>query len=101
MELGFHQLRRGGRLVFVGAGMEPPSFDPNRMLLNELEVCGSFVYDANGFERAFEMLASGVIPTDLLTEPRDVPLDLLGQALGDLAGGRLARKVMVVPRASE
>jgi threonine dehydrogenase-like Zn-dependent dehydrogenase len=101
IELGFNQLKRGGRLVMVGAGMESPAFDPNRMLLNELEVCGSFVYDADGFQQAFDLLAAGVIPTELLTEPQDVPLDLLGQALGDLAGGRLARKVMVVPQVSE
>ena len=58
MEAGFHQLRRGGTLVLVGAGIEAPSFDPNRMLLNELVVTGSFVYDADGFERALELLAS-------------------------------------------
>ena len=57
MEAGFHQLRRGGRLVMVGAGIEAPTFDPNRMLLNELTVTGSFVYDADGFDRALELLA--------------------------------------------
>jgi threonine dehydrogenase-like Zn-dependent dehydrogenase len=98
IELGFHQLRRGGRLVMVGAGMEAPSFDPNRMLLNELEVCGSFVYDADGFDRSLELLASGAIPTGLLVEPEDVPLGLLSKALSDLASGRTAGKVMVVPQ---
>jgi (R,R)-butanediol dehydrogenase/meso-butanediol dehydrogenase/diacetyl reductase len=43
MEAGFNQLRRGGMLTLVGAGIEPPRFDPNRMILNELRVCGSFV----------------------------------------------------------
>ena len=38
MEVGFHQLRRGGRLVLVGAGIEAPAFDPNRFILNELEI---------------------------------------------------------------
>ncbi|HTT87623.1 MAG TPA: alcohol dehydrogenase catalytic domain-containing protein [Acidimicrobiales bacterium] len=99
MEAGFHQLRRGGRLVLVGAGMEAPSFDPNRFLLNELEVCGSFVYDADGFERALELLASGALPTSVLIEPRDVGLGQISGALGDLAAGRLAGKVMVVPGA--
>ena len=100
MEAGFHQLRRGGRLVFVGAGMEAPSFDPNRMILNELEVTGSFIYDAGGFERALEMLASGLIPADLLIEPEDVPLDRLGETLDALASGKMARKALVVPRLS-
>ena len=34
-------------LVLVGAGIEAPSFDPNRLILNELQVSGSFVYDAD------------------------------------------------------
>jgi (R,R)-butanediol dehydrogenase/meso-butanediol dehydrogenase/diacetyl reductase len=97
IEAGFHQLRRGGRLVMVGAGIEAPAFDPNRMLLNELEVCGSFVYDADGFERALELLAGGRLRTDLLIDPADVPLDRLPAALDGLATGRIAGKAMVVP----
>jgi (R,R)-butanediol dehydrogenase / meso-butanediol dehydrogenase / diacetyl reductase len=97
MESGFYQLRRGGHLVLVGAGMEPPSFDPNRLILNELSVSGSFVYDADGFERALEMLASGVLPVDVLIDPDDVSLDGLGAAMQLLADGRIAGKVMVAP----
>ncbi len=97
VELGLSQLRRGGRLVMVGAGMEGPCLDPNRMLLNEYEVCGSFVYDADGFDRALDLLSSGAIPTETLLEPDDVPLGGLGDALKDLAVGRRARKVMIVP----
>ncbi len=100
MEAGFHQLRRGGVLVLVGAGMEPPSFDPNRFLLNELTVTGSFIYDHDGFERALELLASGTMPNSLLIEPEDVALDGISDALVDLASGRAAGKVMVVPRLS-
>ena len=98
MEAGFCQLRRGGRMVMVGAGIEPPTFDPNRMLLNELSVCGSFVYDADGFERALEMLAADGFPIEVLIAPDDVPLDGLVDALRDLAEGRIAAKAMVVPR---
>lgn len=100
MEAGFNQLRRGGVLTMVGAGIEPPSFDPNRMILNELQVCGSFIYDADGFERALELLASGALPTDLLIDPVDVPLDLLSDAMTGLTEGRIAGKAMVVPRLS-
>lgn len=98
MEAGFHQLKRGGTLVMVGAGIEAPSFDPNRMILNELSVTGSFVYDADGFERALELLASGTLRTDLLIHGTDVGLDELGDALAGLAGGTIAGKAMVVPR---
>jgi (R,R)-butanediol dehydrogenase/meso-butanediol dehydrogenase/diacetyl reductase len=97
MEAGLHQLRRGGRLVLVGAGMEAPSFDPNRLLLNELVVCGSFVYDADGFERALALLGSGAIDASVLVEPTDVGLDGLAEALRGLASGAVAGKVMVVP----
>jgi threonine dehydrogenase-like Zn-dependent dehydrogenase len=97
IQAAFNQLRRGGVLVMVGAGIEAPSFDPNRMILNELTVCGSFVYDQGGFERALELLASGAIPGDLLIDTTDVPLNAVGDALEALATGRIAGKVMVVP----
>jgi (R,R)-butanediol dehydrogenase/meso-butanediol dehydrogenase/diacetyl reductase len=100
MECGFNQLKRGGTLVLVGAGMDAPSFDPNRMILNELHVCGSFVYDEHGFERALELLGSGRLPADVLIDPVDVVLDDLGEAMKGLADGRIAGKVMVVPGAS-
>ena len=87
-------------LVLVGAGMEQPVLDPNRVLLNELEICGSFVYDADGFERALELLGSGVLPVDVLVEHEDVTLDRLPDALDGLFRGRIAGKVMVVPRTS-
>jgi threonine dehydrogenase-like Zn-dependent dehydrogenase len=101
MEAGFHQLRRGGTLVLVGAGLDPPTFDPNRFVLNELHVVGSFVYDQGGFERALDVLASDGFPTDRLIEADDVNLDQLSDALAGLATGRFAGKVMVVPRLSE
>lgn len=98
MEAGLHQLLRGGRMVLVGAGMHPPSFDPNRMLLNELTVTGSFVYDADGFDRALELLSTpGAIRTDVLIEPDDIGLDAVGEAVRRLAGGETAGKVMVAP----
>ena len=98
MEAGFYQLARGGTLALVGAGIEGPSFDPNRFVLNELSVCGSFIYDADGFERALSLLARPDFPADLLIESEDVTLDQLSDTLVDLAEGRLAGKVMVVPR---
>jgi len=100
MEAGFNQLGRGGTLALVGAGMEGPRFDPNRFLLNELSVVGSFVYDADGFVRALDLLARPDFPTDRLIEDGDVTLDGISDALVGLAEGRLAGKVMVVPQVS-
>ena len=97
MEAALAQLKRGGTLVLVGAGMKAPRLDGNRILLNELVVTGSFVYDADGFERALELLASGNLPTDLLIDGADVSLSGLQDAMVALAGGSIAGKVMVVP----
>jgi threonine dehydrogenase-like Zn-dependent dehydrogenase len=101
MEAGFHQLGRGGTLALVGAGIEHPTFDPNRFILNELNVVGSFIYDKGGFEAALDLLSSDGFPTELLIESEDVPLDLISDALVGLAEGRYAGKVMVVPRLSQ
>jgi (R,R)-butanediol dehydrogenase / meso-butanediol dehydrogenase / diacetyl reductase len=100
MEAGFHQLRRGGTLALVGAGVQHPTFDPNRFILNELSICGSFVYDKDGFERALELLASGQMPNHLLIEPTDVGLDQISATLDELANGQVSGKVLVVPRLS-
>lgn len=97
MEAGLGQLRRGGMLVLVGAGIEGPRFDPNRILLNELLITGSFVYDAGGFDTALDLLASGAIPTARLIDPQDVPLSGLLDAMVALAAGDIAGKVLVRP----
>jgi threonine dehydrogenase-like Zn-dependent dehydrogenase len=97
MESGLGQLKRGGTLVLVGAGMQAPRFDPNRILLNELLITGSFVYDADGFDRALELLARPDFPSELLLEDDDVVLEDLYGALEGLASGELPAKVLVVP----
>ena len=76
--------------MLVGAGIEAPRFDPNRLILNELTVSGSFVYDADGFERALELLGSGRLPVDVLIDPEDVTLRGLGAAMRQLAEGQIA-----------
>lgn len=100
MEASPSQLRRGGRLVLVGAGIDPPRFDPNRIILTELSVIGAFIYDAHGFEAAIEWLDSGRLRTDLLIEPDDVPLDAMLEAMQQVVAGIRPGKVMIVPRLS-
>jgi threonine dehydrogenase-like Zn-dependent dehydrogenase len=97
MEAALGQLARGGTLVLVGAGIRPPKFDPNRILLNELVITGSFVYDADGFDRALELLARPDFPSEVLLEREDVVLDDLFGAIEGLADGSLPAKVLVVP----
>lgn len=100
MEAALAQLKRAGTLVLVGAGIKRPRFDNNRILLNELTITGSFVYDADGFERALELLARPDFPSDVLIEPGDVPLSGVLDAIRGLATGDLAGKVMIVPSVS-
>jgi threonine dehydrogenase-like Zn-dependent dehydrogenase len=101
MEAALGQLKRGGTLVLVGAGMRRPKFDNNRILLNELVITGAFVYDADGFEQALELLANSDFPSDVLIEPDDVPLDGILDAIHGLHDGELAAKVMIVPTREE
>jgi threonine dehydrogenase-like Zn-dependent dehydrogenase len=100
MEAALGQLRRAGRLVLVGAGIKPPRFDPNRILLNELVITGAMVYDADGFPRALELLASDGFPRDLLIEPDDVSLDGLLGAIERLGAGEIPAKVLIAPNGS-
>ncbi len=100
MEAALGQLRRAGTLVLVGAGMKPPRFDPNRILLNELVVTGAMVYDADGFPRALELLASERFPRDVLIEPDDVPLDGLLGVIERLGAGEIPAKVLIAPNGS-
>ncbi len=97
MQAGLAQLVRGGVLVLVGSGIQPPRFDPNRIILNELVVTGSCEYAHDSYAKALDLLASGRLPLDDLIEPGDVPLDELADALRDLAEGRRAGKVLVRP----
>jgi threonine dehydrogenase-like Zn-dependent dehydrogenase len=97
MQAGLSQLKRGGTLVLVGAGMDWPRFDNNRITLNELVITGAFVYDPDGFPRALELLASPDFPTDVLIESDDVPLEGLYGAVERLVSGELPAKVMIVP----
>ena len=101
MEAGLAQLRAGGSLVLVGAGMKRPRFDPNRITLNELVITGAFVYDPDGFERALELLASPGFPVDTLLEPDDVSLEGLLDAVNGLVAGELPGKVLVSPNGAE
>lgn len=97
MEQCLGQLARMGRLVLVGAGVKPPRFDPNRILLNELNITGAFCYDDGGFDDALAMLASPDFPTDVLIEPDDVGLHELRDAIGRLGAGEVPAKVVVAP----
>jgi threonine dehydrogenase-like Zn-dependent dehydrogenase len=98
-EAGLARLRKAGRLVVLGSGMERPRLDANRVLLNELCVTGAYTYDETGIAGALALLASEALPTGLLIEPEDVPLEGMLAAMQELAAGRIGGKVMVAPGA--
>jgi 2-desacetyl-2-hydroxyethyl bacteriochlorophyllide A dehydrogenase len=98
MEACLAQLDRAGRLVLVGTGIEPPRFDPNRIILNELVVTGAYEYDDGGIGEAIDLLASGLLHVEGVAEIDDVPLEGLLDAMVGLAGGTIAGKVLVNPR---
>lgn len=100
MESGLTQLKRAGTLVMVGTGLARPTFDHNRILLNELVVTGAFNYDAGGFEEALRLLESGALPVEQLIEREDVTLGGMLEAILELEHGVRAAKVMVAPRAA-
>ena len=96
-ESAFDQLDYAGTLVFVGTGHEMPTINHNRAIVLELTIIGAYNYDADGFESAVSMLASGALPVDLLIDPDDAPLAGVLDAMLQCARGERPAKVMVVP----
>lgn len=101
MEAACAQLGRAGCLVLVGTGIEPPRFDPNRILLNELVITGAYEYDLDGIEQAVALLADGVVDVADVAAPDEVGLGGLLTAMEDLIGGAIAGKVLVAPNLRE
>lgn len=98
MEAGIGLAQRAGRVVLVGTGIDPPRVDPMRLLLNEVELTGAFVYDDTGFDDALALLVGGAIPVDALIDPTDTPLDQLLPTMRAMADGSHPTKPMVVPQ---
>jgi 2-desacetyl-2-hydroxyethyl bacteriochlorophyllide A dehydrogenase len=97
-EAALDQLDFAGTCVLVGTGAEFPRLNHNRAIVLEVTIVGSYNYDADGFERALELLASGAMPIDALIEPVDVFLDELLPVMERCSVGELAGKVMVRPQ---
>jgi 2-desacetyl-2-hydroxyethyl bacteriochlorophyllide A dehydrogenase len=99
-ESALDQLDYAGTFVFVGTGNAPPRVNHNRVIVLEQTLIGAYNYDAAGFRPALELLASGMLPLDLLIEPLDIGLDEVLPTMHRLAAGELPGKVMVAPRSS-
>jgi len=94
---GLRTLRGGGRLVLVGAGLEPVALDATRVMVHELEVVGAINYGIDGFGQALDLLASGVLPIEDLVEPAVVAPAGFLDACRQLAAGTVTRKLLVAP----
>jgi threonine dehydrogenase-like Zn-dependent dehydrogenase len=96
-EAALDQLDYAGTFVFVGTGHTPPRVNHNRVIVMEQTLIGAYNYDAAGFAPALELLASRLLPLDLLIEPVDIGLDEVLPTMHRLAQGELPGKVMVRP----
>jgi len=100
-ERALDQVDFAGTFVFVGTGHDPPRVNHNRVIIMELTLIGAYNYDAEGWQPALDLLASGVLPVDELIHPDDVTLDALGDAMQRLATGEIPAKAMVRPTTTE
>jgi 2-desacetyl-2-hydroxyethyl bacteriochlorophyllide A dehydrogenase len=82
-----------GTLVVVAIHPVPREINLQRLFWRELSILGARVYQRADFETAVELVASGVIPADLLIT-RIVPLEETSAAFDDLEAGR-AMKILV------
>lgn len=82
-----------GTVVIVAIHARPREVDLHRIFWRELRIVGARVYQRPDFERAAELVASGIIPAqEVIT--RIAPMHGLKQALDDLTAGR-AMKILV------
>jgi threonine dehydrogenase-like Zn-dependent dehydrogenase len=86
--------------VVVAIHSTPREIDLQRVFWRELRILGARVYQRSDFERAVELLASGVIPVDALVTSV-VPLDETGKAIDELASGQALKVLVDVAAGSE
>jgi threonine dehydrogenase-like Zn-dependent dehydrogenase len=93
-------LKVRGTLVVVAIHSTPREIDLQRVFWRELRILGARVYQRSDFERAVELLASGVIPVDALVTSV-VPLEETGKAIDELASGQALKVLVDVAAGSE
>jgi len=86
--------RTRGRIVVVAIYAEAPKVDLFRFFWRELRLFGARVYEAEDFEMAIGLAASGRLPLDrLITDV--VPLDRMDDAMRRMAAGGNVMKILV------
>lgn len=86
--------RTRGRIVVVAIYAEPQKVDLFRFFWRELKLAGARVYEAEDFEGAIHLAASGKLPLDrLITDV--LPLDRLEEAMHRMERGGDCMKILV------
>jgi (R,R)-butanediol dehydrogenase/meso-butanediol dehydrogenase/diacetyl reductase len=88
-----HLAKVRGTVVVVAIHPTPREIDLQRVFWRELRLLGARVYQRTDFEAAVDLIADGVIPTDLMIS-RVVPMDETQAAFADLESGR-GMKILV------
>lgn len=86
--------RTRGRIVIVAIHPQPTPVDLFRFFWRELRLIGARVYEAEDFERAIELTASGTLPLDKVIT-KTVPLDGLAGAFREMESGGEIMKILV------
>jgi 2-desacetyl-2-hydroxyethyl bacteriochlorophyllide A dehydrogenase len=84
----------GGRVVLIGAALEPFSVRATDIFWRELAVLGSRGFVPDDIRDAIELYLEGTISVDHLVN-RTRPLDEANEALEDLSAGRVLRSVLI------
>lgn len=82
-----------GTIVVVAIHATPREVDLQRVFWRELRILGARVYERTDFETAVDLVADGVIPTDLVIT-RILPLTETAAAFRELEAGR-AMKILI------
>ena len=86
--------RTRGRIVVVAIYAEAPKIDLFRFFWRELRLCGARVYEAQDFEAAIALAASGSLPLDKIVT-NVVPLEGLIDGMHQMERGGDVMKVLV------
>ncbi len=87
-------VRVRGKIVVVAIFGEAPKIDLFRFFWRELVMLGARVYEAEDFEKAIGLAASGKVPLSALVT-QVLPLEGLAKGMCDLSSGGEQMKVLI------
>jgi threonine dehydrogenase-like Zn-dependent dehydrogenase len=94
--LALRLLAPAGRLTIVGLADAPASLDLASLVLSEITIRGSLVYDEHDFAAAVAHIAAGRIPCDRIIT-KIAPLGSAPAMVADLRGATEHVKVLLTP----